>query len=184
MESRAFPYRNVIVVGATGSGKSTLAEQLAQKFGLRFVELDAIHWLPEWQHVSDQEFRSKVEEVTRLPGWAIAGNYSATRDVTWPRAEMIIWLDYPFWTIFWQLWKRTWRRWWTQELMWGTNREQLLPQFKIWSPQDSLFRWLFDTYWRRKREYPLLFAMPQYAHLKVIHLHSPQETETWLRNLE
>ena len=42
------------------------------------------------------------------------------------------------------------KRWWTQELLRGTNREPLLVHFKLWS-QESLFHWLFKTYWRRKR---------------------------------
>ena len=183
MEPRGFPYKKVIVVGTTGSGKSTLAQNLAQKFGLEFIDLDALHWLPEWQHVPDQTFRTRIDEVTRQPGWVIAGNYSVSRDISWPRAEAIIWLDYPLWTIFWQLWRRTWQRWWSKEILWGTNRERLWPQFKIWSAEDSLFHWLFKTYWRRKREYPQLFALPEYSHLKVIHLKTPQETETWLQNL-
>jgi adenylate kinase family enzyme len=180
----AFPYKRMIVIGTTGSGKSTLAEMLAKQLGLAFIELDALHWLPGWDHLSDQEFRLRVEQATSLPGWVIAGNYSVARDVSWPRAEVIIWLDYPLMTIFWRLWKRTWRRWWTQELLWGTNRERLWPQFKFWSAEDSLFHWLFKTYWRRKREYPLLFAKPEYAHLKILHMHSPEETQAWLAQLE
>ena len=68
MASRAFPYKNVIVVGATGSGKSTLAEQLAQKFGLQFIELDAIHWLPEWQQAADRAAHGEYLENGRISG--------------------------------------------------------------------------------------------------------------------
>jgi adenylate kinase family enzyme len=181
--SSPFPYRRLIVIGTTGSGKSTLAEQLSKRLCLDFIELDAIHWLPNWDHLSDEDFRAQVDKVTRSPGWVIAGNYSVARNVSWPRAEAIIWLDYPLWTIFWRLWRRTWRRWWTKEILWGTNYERLWPQFKIWSAEDSLFHWLFKTYWRRKREYPLLFAQPEYSHLKVIHFQTPKEADAWLANL-
>jgi adenylate kinase family enzyme len=184
MEPHRFPYQRVIVVGSTGAGKSRLAEKLSQKFGLEFVELDGLHWLPNWQHLAEPDFRARVEAATRGPCWAVAGNYSASRDLTWPRAQAIIWLDYPFLTIFGQLWRRTWRRWRSQELLWGTNRENFWSHLKIWSPEESLFRWLFDTYWRRKREFPLIFARPENAHLKIIHLHTPQETEAWLENLQ
>ena len=183
MESTKFPYRRLIVIGTTGSGKSTLAEQLSKRLDLEFIELDALQWLPNWEHLSDEDFRARVDEVTRTPRWVIAGNYSIARNVSWPRAEAIIWLDYPLWTIFWQLWRRTWRRWWTQEILWGTNRERLWSQFKIWSAEDSLFHWLFKTYWRRKREYPQLFALPEYSHLKVFQMKTPQETDNWLQNL-
>jgi adenylate kinase family enzyme len=181
MQAQPFPYQRIIVIGTTGSGKSTLAEQLSQQLGFEYIELDALYWLPEWQHRSEPEFRACVEAATSAPAWVMAGNYSAARDISWPRAELIIWLDYSLWTIFWRLWRRTWRRWWTQELLWGTNHERLWQQFKIWSPDDSLFNWLFATYWERKRKYPLLLALPEYAHLKVIHMHTPMETEAWLK---
>lgn len=44
----AFPYRRIVIIGTTSSGKSTLAEKLAQTLGLDFIELDALHWEPDW----------------------------------------------------------------------------------------------------------------------------------------
>ena len=177
--SDRFPYRRIMVIGTTGSGKSTLAEKLAAKLNIEFIELDALHWLPDWKHVTDEEFRVLVDKVTRTDGWVIAGNYGITRDLTWSRAEAVIWLDYPLWTVFWRLWRRTRSRWWTQELLWGTNYERILPQFKIWSAEDSLFHWLFKTYWRRKRDYPRLLSLPEYSHLKVFHFCDQRQTEDW-----
>ncbi len=180
----SFPYHRIVVIGTTGSGKSTLAEKLAAKMNFEFIELDALHWLPDWKHVTDDEFRVLVDEATRTSGWVIAGNYGVTRDLTWPRAEAVIWLDYPLWTLFWRLWRRTWSRWWTQELLWGTNYERLIPQFKIWSAEDSLFHWLFKTYWRRKRDYPRLLSLPEYSHLKVFHFRNQKETDEWFLSLK
>ncbi|MBA4379828.1 MAG: adenylate kinase [Anaerolinea sp.] len=177
-----FPYHRIVVVGATGCGKSALAEKLAQKLGLDFIELDALYWKPDWVNSSEEEFRARVEAATRAPGWALAGNYGVTRDIIWPRAEAVVWLDYPFLLIFGRLWARTWRRWWTKELLWGTNYERLLPQFKLWS-KDSLINWLFQTYWRRKRQLPQLFASPEYSHLKVFHFEQPKETKSWFNSL-
>ena len=177
-----FAHRRIVVVGTTSSGKSTLAEQIAQKLGLDFIELDALHWEPNWAEAPDEIFRQRVENATRAPGWVVAGNYRKTRDLIWPRAETVIWLDYPFRTVFWRLTRRTFRRWWTRELLWGTNRESLWNHFKLWS-EESLWHWLFKTYWRRKREYPQLFSLPENAHLRIIHFKSPQETDTWLANL-
>ncbi len=180
MNPHKFPYQRVIVIGATGSGKSTLVEKLEQHFGLPGMDLDALHWLPNWVNRPTPEFRVLVTEVTRTDNWALAGNYNVVRDIIWSRAQAIIWLDYPFWTIFWQLWNRTWRRWWRRELLWGTNYERITSQFKLWSPEDSIFRWLFETYWRRKREIPQLLAQPEYSHLQIVHLRSRAETKEWL----
>jgi adenylate kinase family enzyme len=177
-----FPYLRIVVVGVTGSGKSLLAEKLAQKLGLEFIELDALYWKPGWVESSDEEFRANVHAATRAPGWALAGNYGKVRDIVWLRAEAVIWLDYPFLVVLRRLWSRTWRRWWTKELLWGTNYEQLFPQFKLWS-KESLFNWLVQTYGRHKRQYPQLFARPEYSHLMVYRFKQPRATEEWLDQL-
>lgn len=182
MENPAFPYNRIVVVGATGCGKSTLAERLAKKLDLDYVELDALYWKPDWVGSSDEEFREKVEAATRTQGWTVAGNYSVTRQIVWPRAEAVVWLDYPFFLILGRLLRRTWVRWRTQELMWGTNRETFWVHFKLWS-KDSLVNWLFQTYWRRKRTYPQFFAQPEHAHLKVFHFKHPKEMEAWFETL-
>jgi hypothetical protein len=39
------------------------------------------------------------------------------------------------------------------------------------------------TYWRRKREYPMLLSKPEYAHLQVIHLTSIRAIQAWLEAL-
>lgn len=177
-----FPYRRIIVIGVTSAGKSTLAENLAAKLGIDFIELDALHWEPDWVDAPLEIFRQRVETATSAPAWALAGNYSAVRDLTWPRAEAVIWLDYPLPTVFWRLLTRTLRRCLKRELLWGTNRETLWKHFKLWS-DDSLFHWLFKTYWRRKRQMPHFLAQPEYAHLKLFHFKTPQETENWLNSL-
>jgi adenylate kinase family enzyme len=177
-----FPYHRIVVIGTTSSGKSTLAQNLATKLGLHFIELDALHWEPNSTEAPLEVFRERVIAAMQAPGWVVAGNYHIVRDLVWPQAEAVIWLDYSLQRIFWQLTRRTFKRWWTQELLWGTNRESLSKHFQIWS-QDSLFHWLFKTYWRRKKEYPALFALPENRHLKVIHFRSPQETAEWLRTL-
>jgi len=44
----------------------------------------------------------------------------------------------------------------------------------------SLVVWLFRTYWRRKRELPVLLARPGYRHLTVVRLRSEREVAAWL----
>jgi adenylate kinase family enzyme len=178
-----FPYKRIVVVGVTGSGKSMLAERLARKLGLDFIELDAIYWKPDWVGSSNDEFRDKVEKAIQAPGWAVAGNYSVTRDIVWQRAEAIVWLDYPFFLVLDRLLRRIWIRWRTKELLWGTNYESLWVHCKLWS-KDSLINWLFKTYWRRKRQYPFLMALPQYAHLKAFRFKTPRQTDAWIESIK
>ena len=177
-----FPDKRVVVVGVTSSGKSTLAERLSKRFGLNYIELDALNWEPNWQAAPLEVFRARVEKATQAEKWIVAGNYHVVRGLVWPKAETVIWLDYPLLTVLWQLTRRSFSRWWTQELLWGTNREPLWNHFKLWS-NESLYNWLFQTYWRRKREYPMLFSQPEHKHLKVIRLAHPKETKRWMDNL-
>lgn len=177
-----FPYKRVVVIGVTSSGKSTLAEILARRFDMHFIELDALHWEPNWQEAPLEVFRARVQEAIKAEKWTVAGNYSVVRDLTWSGAEAVIWLDYPLLLILKQLTRRTFHRWWSQELLWGKNRESLSSHFKLWS-KESLFHWLFRTYWRRKREYAMLLARPEHQHLNVIHFKHPKETQDWLEGL-
>ena len=174
-----FPYRRIVIIGTTSTGKSTLAERIAHRFDLRCIDLDALHWEPGWQEAPLEVFRGRISSAIQSPAWVVAGNYHSARDLVWSQAEAVIWLDYYFPVVFGRLWKRTWRRWWRQELLWGTNRESLWNHLKLWS-DESLFKWLFKTYWRRKREIPQLLALPEYGHLKPIRFKTPEETERWL----
>jgi len=177
-----FLYQRIVITGTTSAGKSTLAKQLADKFGYDFIELDALHWEPNWQEAPLEMFHKRVETATQTPAWVVAGNYHVVRDLVWSKAEVLIWLDYSLWKIFWQLTRRTFTRWWKHELLWGTNYENISKYLKFWS-DDSLFHWLFKTYWRRKREYPALLALPEYQHLKLIRFKHPKETDKWLNSL-
>lgn len=176
-----FPFQRIAIVGTTSSGKSTLAKKLAEKIGGDFIELDALHWEPNWTEAKIEVFRERVETATSSQVWVVAGNYHVVRDLVWSKAQAVIWLDYPLPLLFWRLLTRTIRRWLTREELWNGNREKLWWYFKIWS-EESLFHWLFKTYWRRKREYPLLFAQPENSHLKILHFTNPSDTEDWLSN--
>ena len=179
----AFPYRRITVVGTTGSGKSTLAGSIAHRLHIPYIELDALHWEADWNHASDEVMHQRVEAATRGPAWVVDGNYGIVRDITWPRSQVLVWLDYPLMLAFRRLWRRTWKRWWTRELLWGVNQEHILMQFKFWS-DDSLFRWFFKTYWRRTKNYAQLTTLPDNAHLKVFRFKSPREADAWLQGLE
>jgi adenylate kinase family enzyme len=178
----SFLYKRVIVIGVTSSGKSTLAERLARRFDLNYIELDALYWEPNWQAAPLEIFRARVEKATQAKKWVTAGNYRVVRNLIWPKAEAVIWLDYSLGRVLWQMTRRNFTRWWTRELLWGTNYEPLWTHFKFWS-KESLYNWLFQTYWRRKRECPTLLAQPEHQHLKLIRFTHPNETEEWLKSL-
>jgi adenylate kinase family enzyme len=179
---KPFPYRRVVVIGPTGSGKSTLAERIAQKLGCAFIELDALHWEPNWVEVPDEVFRERVKVATSSPSWTVAGNYDVVRDIVWPHADAVIWLDYSFPIVFTRLFRRTIRRSVMQEKIFSGNVENFGMHLKLWS-EESIFNWLFKSYPRLKRKYPVLLSQPENAHLKLIHLRRPKDTDQWLEEL-
>jgi hypothetical protein len=112
--------------------------------------------------------------------WVADGGYSSARDLIWGRSEMLIWLDYALPLILWRLLKRGLRRVITKADLWNRNRETLHGMFLT---GDNLFLWAFKTHFNRRKEYPLVFATPEYSHLTVIHLRSPRATEDWLASI-
>ena len=175
--------RRVCVVGTSGSGKTTLAGELARRLGVPHVELDALRHGPNWAQTPDDVMRAQALAALDAAdeshdGWITDGNYSHVRQALWSRADTVIWLDYGLPVILSRLFKRTLRRTLTQEALWNGNRERFLSAF---ASRDSLFLWALQTYKRRRRDYPPLFALPENAHLTVVRLRSPRQTRTYLR---
>ena len=168
------------VIGTSGSGKTTTASQIARRLGIPHVELDALHWDPDWTPAPLDIFRERVAQALSGDTWAVDGNYGKVRDIVWSRADTIVWLDYRLTVIMWQLVQRTLRRSISQEELWGGNRESLC---RALFSRESILLWALQTYRRRQREYPILFDEPEYAHLIIVHLRSPRDARAWLSSL-
>ena len=169
------------MVGSTGSGKTTFARRLAAHIGAPHVECDALAWGPNWTIRPAETFRALAAEATGGDEWVTDGNYggAGVRDIIWRRADTLVWLDYPLPIVFWRLLRRTVSRIRSGEELWpGTgNRETIRNSF---FSRESLFVWLLRTFWRRRRQFPVLLARPEYAHLRVHRFRSPAEAEGWL----
>ena len=173
--------KRIVVIGTTGSGKSTLAAQLAQRFEMPFVELDALHWQPNWQQTETEVFRQRVAEAIAPERWAVGGNYSKARDLIWTRADTLIWLDYSFPLVISRLFRRTVRRIVTQEDLWATgNRETWQKQFLS---RDLLFVWAVKTHGKYRQSITQILEQPEYTHLQLIRFPSPRETSAWLKTI-
>jgi adenylate kinase family enzyme len=169
----------VIVIGNTSSGKSTLAATLAQALGVPWVELDALHWEPGWTEAPNDVFRARVAEATAGDGWVIAGNYfTQTQELTWPRAETVVYLDHPLPLVLWRVLARSWRRWRSREVLWGTNTESFWKHLSSW--EDSLLVWAVRTHDKHRRRWPELVTDPRWAHVRFVRLCSQRETDRWL----
>ena len=171
----------VVIIGTTSAGKSTLALQLSNILDVPFVEMDALNWEPNWTEATEDVFRERMKEAVSGDRWVAAGNYGNVRDLVWPNATAIVWLDYSIVVVFWRLLWRTVKRTVTREELWNGNKERLLTQFLT---KDSLFLWALKTHWRRRKSAPTALAEPEHAHLQVFHLTSPKATKRWISNVE
>ncbi|MFN0073508.1 MAG: shikimate kinase [Chloroflexota bacterium] len=172
--------RRICIIGATGSGKSTLGRAIAERLGLRYVELDALHWDPGWTEAPPEIFLQRIAQAVRDDGWVTDGNYSLARPLTLDRADTIIWIDLPFWTTLGRLVMRTVRRLLTGEELWNGNRERLWTQL---FSRDSIFLWLIKTYPQRQEEYPVLLERYAKRGHAVFRLRSQTQIEAWLADL-
>lgn len=169
--------RRVVVFGTTGSGKSRLAQELAQRTGLRVIELDALFWGRDWQPAPLELFRHRVEREIRDGGWIVVGNYSQVRDLVWKPADTLIWLDLPLLLVMSRLLLRTVRRVASREELWNTgNRETLRNSF---FSRQSILLWGLKTH-RRNRERFAIECEFLGKDKKIVRLQTSREVERFV----
>jgi len=171
--------QRIVVFGTSGSGKTTFAASLSNRLAIPAIEIDSLHWGPNWTPASKQTLRDRLMHVTAGQAWVIDGNYSAVRDIVWQRADTLIWLDYPMSTTFVRVLCRTFRRWWTNEQLWAGNRERLSVQF---FSRDSLFLWVVQTWRKHRRDYPRLLRSQIQQGKQVLRFRTPADASHWLQS--
>ncbi len=171
--------RRVHVVGTSGSGKTTVARAIADKLGIRHIELDAINWQPGWTELPQDQFYERVREETEHGDWTIDGNYSAVREIIGDRVDTIVWLDMPFIPVFLRIVWRTIRRIITQEELWNTNTEKL----DALVGKYGMPLWVIQTHEKRRKEYPPLLADPKLSHVDIKVFKSLREVNAWIGSL-
>ncbi len=169
--------RRIVVVGTSGSGKTTLARQLGAALGIPAVELDALHWEANWTAVALPILRERVEVALSGESWVVDGNYSKVRDLTWERADTVVWLDYPLWVVMARLISRTFTRIYERKELWHGNRESLRTTLLS---KDSILLWALQTHRKNRRTYSQITSQPEYAHLTIVQHCTPRATRDWL----
>lgn len=162
------------MIGTSGSGKSTAARRIGRRFGLDVIELDAFFHLPGWKQRPEPEFRAMVAEATVGPGWVVDGNYAVVRDIIWPRAQVVVWLDYPRWRVMARVIRRTLKRLVTRQLLWEKVTEPLSNVLSL-DPERSIIAWAWTTHAQRRHRYGLLLEDPAYAHLEFRRVDRPRD---------
>ncbi len=172
----------ILVLGRTGSGKTTLARELAACLGVPHVELDSLYFGPGFETAPMPVLRERTSAAVAGERWVIDGNKSAVRDVVWPRADTVVWLDYPVAVSLWRLGRRAVRR--TSSL----KAESAASEDRAALPKQMLLAargvtTALRSHAGQRREYPRMFAAPQNQHLQVVRLRSSRETRRWLERV-
>jgi adenylate kinase family enzyme len=174
------PWRRIVVVGSSGAGKTTWARELARARGCRHVELDELFWGPGWRPKPREEFRRLVADVAAGDDWVIDGNYTTARDLLWPRAQVVVWLNLGFARVFARSLRRTLARIATREVLWHGNRESFARTFFT---RESILWWVIKTHGLKRRQFDASRRGGEHAHLAWLEVRSPAQACQCLREL-
>ena len=171
------PFQRIVVIGTSGSGKTTLAAELARRLGLPHIELDAVHWKPNWTPTPAEAFWKELDPLTARPAWVACGNYGAVGARLWQRADTLIWLDYSLTLTFTRVVRRSFVRVWQRAELWGNNRERLWTQL---FSRDSLYLLVINRWRINRRDYPKRLREQAMLGKRVFRFRTQAATAAWL----
>ncbi len=169
----------ILILGRTGSGKTTLATELAAALEVPHVELDSLYFGPDFSTAPLSLLRERTSAAIAGNRWVTDGNKRAVRDLVWPRADTVVWLDFPVYVTLWRLARRARTR--TASLSAQaaqSGRRTELPKQMLAAAKGVLTA--LRSHRGQRREYPLMFSRPENRHLAVARLRSPRATREWL----
>ena len=170
--------RRILVAGASGSGKTTLAARIGIALGVPHVEIDGLHWHAGW--TPNPGFEQEAAALAAAERWVTEWQYSSARPLLAARADLLVWLDLPRWTVLTRVVVRTLRRRLLRVELWHGNREPPLRTF--FSDPAHIVRWSMSTrglYPDRVRE-----ALRQRSDLRLVRLRSRRDVRRFLRLLD
>jgi adenylate kinase family enzyme len=176
--------RRINVVGVSGSGKSWVSRRLADVLDSPVVELDRLHWGPNWTEYDTEAIRQQLEAVVQRDCWIVDGNYhNQTHDIKWRNATLVVWIDNTFRRTAWQALTRAVRRAWSQDEIWpGTgNRETFRGTF---FSSDSVLLWAIRTFHATRRRYSELERDHTNYGFRFVRLRGCQQIAEFLKGVE
>ena len=157
-----------------------MARAAAARLELPHVELDSLWWEPNWTEAGAEVLAERLETVAANGEWIVDGNYFSvgSREVLWPRADTIVWLDHSRWVTMPRIVRRTVTRAVRRTELWSGNRESL----RLALRPDSIIRFAWRAHPTYNR-YESLDRDPEFAHLTWIRLRHPRDVRRWLASL-
>lgn len=168
--------RRIVVAGVSGVGKTTLARRIGQIANVPHTEIDALFHGPNW--TPRTVFLDDVADLVAKDAWVTEWQYAAARPLLAAHADLLVWLDLPFWTTtFPRVLRRTVRRRLRREEIWNGNIEP--PFCRILTDPEYIVRWAVSTRHKYRDRVPQLEA--DLPCLSVVRLRSNRDVERWMR---
>ena len=169
--------KRIHIVGSAGSGKTTLAKQLSAYLNAPCYHLDEVAYEGGFGRKIPLDARvAALQPVIARPAWVTEGVFLWWTAPLMDAADLIVWLDMPFYVNGWRIITRHFRLNWE-----GTNRHP---------GTMKLFRFLFHVMRKQIRNTPITPTAPDddaattrvatgeflraYAH-KVVHCQQPRD---------
>jgi len=174
----------VVVVGSSGSGKTTTARALAEKLDLPHLEMDSVFHRDGLANEAHEDFIPTLDEFTSGDRWIVDGNYTShgTREVVWPRADTVVWLDPPRRVAMARVVKRTLRRTLLREEIWDGVKEPFSNLYSL-DPYENIVVWTWTRHAHVREKYELAMADGTWDHAAVHRLRSASEVDHFIDSL-
>jgi adenylate kinase family enzyme len=171
--------QRVLIAGVTGSGKTTLGRRIEQLWNLRHIEIDALFHGPDW--TPRPTFLDDVRAFAAEERWVTEWQYTSkgTNQILAPRAQLALWLDYPYRVVRSRLLRRTLSRRILRTRLWNGNVEKPIWRMLSEDPEENILRWQTNTLhiWDERMPH----VVEDFPHLTIVRLRHPRETERWLQ---
>lgn len=163
------------MIGSSGAGKSTFAAELGRIVNLPVIHLDKEFWRPGWVMTDSDKWRERVSELVASDEWIVDGSYDGSLDIRLPRADTVVFLDYPRYLCFWRIFKRV-----------ATSLGHVRFDMAEGCPEQvdlGFIKWVWNY---RRDHYPRIHEMLEKHFNKgnLILLKSPSEVQRFLNELE
>jgi adenylate kinase family enzyme len=170
----------VVVIGSSCSGKTVFSKQLAFALEAPHIELDELHWLPNWQERDKADFYQLVDQTTLLGSWVVDGNYAVARSIVWSRASTIIWLNHSFSVVLYRSIRRSIFRVINRKALFSGNIETFRRAF---FSRKSIILWVLMTYHDKRRRYAEMLEAPKGNRVRVIQFKKQSQVDQYLESL-
>lgn len=180
--TKNFCPKRILIIGTAGSGKSTLANYLSSFFQIKEIELDEINWRPNWENRQISDKNGFIEDVTNeiaIDNWVATGGYISVRDLMWSRANIIIWLDLPYFTVLNRVIKRSIKRAFsTQETFKGCKENWW--DLLAW---NRPIRWAMYSFFERRKSFENMANNKEFSHAKIFRCHNAKMVDDCIRKI-